>query len=132
MTGGRPRRPAAEARLVREALAGMDPSAPREPIARALAARVVGHLRGVAAEASDPAVAAFGQLRRAVLPCPAVALAADPDINTLAEFIDARVKSLRKRNGWTLTAEQDRADVESCLAYVQVKLAARYLKILRT
>ncbi len=131
MTGGRPRRPAVEARLVREAAAAYPADAPREAIARDLAARVVGHLRGVAAEASDPAVAAFGQLGRAVLPCPAVALASDPEINTLAEFIEARVKSLRQRSGWTLNANQDRADVEVCLAHVQVKLAARYLKILR-
>ncbi len=131
MKGGRPRRPAAEARLVREAAAAYPADAPREPIARDLAARVVVHLRGVAAEASDPAVAAFGQLGRAILPCPATSLASDPEINTLAEFIEARVKSLRQRNGWTLTVEQDRAEVESCLAYVQHKIAARYLSILR-
>lgn len=132
MSGGRPRRPVAEARLVREAAAAYPADAPREPIARDLAARVVGHLRGVAAEASDPAVAAFGQLGRAILPCPATALASDPEINTLAEFIEARVKSLRQRSGWTLTVEQDRADVERCLSYVQHKITARYLAILRS
>lgn len=117
---------------MRDAAASYRAAAPREPIARDLAARVVRHLRAFAAEASDPTLAALGQLERAVIPDPAVALATDPEINTLALFVEARVDSLRQRNGWVLTGERDRADVDSCLAYVQDKITARYLKVLRT
>lgn len=131
MTGGRPRRPALEARLVREAVADMDPSAPREPLARDLAARVVQHLRNHAAAASEPAMAAMGELGRAVLLSPALALAMDPTIDTLALFTDARVKSLRDRNGWPRTADQETQDVEAAFTQVEGKLFARYLKIMR-
>jgi hypothetical protein len=132
VTGGRPRLPAAEARLVRDAAASIDLAGPREPIARAIAARVTDHLRVFAAEASDPMVAAVGLLGRAVLHSPIIELATDPDIDTLAMFVEARVKSLRDRNGWPLTADQDRRDVDDAFQCVKRKLQARYLKILRS
>jgi len=116
---------------VREVLAGLDPSAPREPIARDLAARVVGHLRHHAAEASEPALAAIGELQRVVAPSPALALATDPAIDTLALFTDARIKSLRDRNGWPISAAQDWQDVDAAFICVERKLTARYLKIMR-
>lgn len=131
MTGGRPRRPALEARLVREAVADVDLSAPREPLARDLAARVVQHLRDHAAEGSEPALAVMGELRRAVLPTPALSLATDPNIDTLAMFVDARAASLRARNGWPRTADQEWQDVNAAFKAVESKLTARYLKIMR-
>lgn len=131
MSGGRPRRPALEARLVREAVADIDPSAPREPLARDLAAKVVHHLRDHAAEGSEPALAVIGELQRAVLPSPALALATDPNIDTLAMFVEARTASLRARNGWPRTADHEWQDVNIAFDAVQAKLAARYLKIMR-
>lgn len=131
MTGGRPRRPAVEARLVREAVAGIDSSAPREPLARDLAARVVQHLRHHAAEGSEPALAVMGELQRAVLPSPALALATDPTIDTLALFVELRAASLRARNGWPRTADQEWHDVNAAFKAVESKLVARYLKIMR-
>lgn len=131
MNSGRPRRPAAEARLVREAVQGLDPAAPREPIARDLAARVVVHLRAFAAEASNPVSALVGELGRAVIHSPALTLATDPDIDTLSLFTEARVKSLRDRNGWPRTAEQEAQDVDAAFACVERKLSRRYLDILR-
>ncbi|WP_294289092.1 hypothetical protein [uncultured Sphingomonas sp.] len=116
---------------MREAVAGMDPSAPREPLARDLAARVVHHLRDHAAEGSEPALAVIGELQRAVLPSPALALATDPNIDTLAMFVEARTASLRARNGWPRTADQEWQDVNIAFDAVQAKLAARYLKIMR-
>ena len=109
----------------------MDPSAPREPQARDLAARVVQHLRNHAAAASEPAMAVIGELQRAVLPSPALALATDPDIDTLAMFVEARAASLRARNGWPRTADQEWQDVEAAFAAVERKLTSRYLKIMR-
>ncbi len=131
MKGGRPRRPATEARLVRDAVRGLDPAAPREPLARDLAARVVVHLRAFAAEASDPVVALVGELGRAVIDSPALTLATDPDIDTLSLFINARVKSLRDRSGWPCSTLQETQDVEAAFACVERKLSRRYLDILR-
>ncbi len=76
-------------------------------------------------------MAALGELGRAVLPSPALALATDPTIDTLALFTDARIKSLRHRNGWPRTADQEAQDVEAAFAQVESKLTARYLKIMR-
>ncbi|WP_301073673.1 hypothetical protein [Sphingomonas sp.] len=120
-----------EARLVREAVAGIAPSAPREPLARDLAARVVQHLRDHAAEGSEPVLAVMGELRRAVLPTPALSLATDPNIDTLSMFVEARAASLRARNGWPRTSNQEWQDVNAAFALVESKLVARYLKIMR-
>lgn len=132
MTGGRPRRPAAEVRLVQAAAADFDPATPRASIARDLAARVVGYLRGFAAEGGNPALAAVGDLGRAVIRSPAVLIASCPDIDAHGLFVDERVASLRRRDGASLPPDQERADVDACYATVQAKLSSRYLKILRT
>lgn len=73
----------------------------------------------------------IGELQRAVLPSPALALATDPNIDTLAMFVEARTASLRARNGWPRTADQEWQDVNTAFDAVQAKLAARYLKIMR-
>jgi hypothetical protein len=76
-------------------------------------------------------LAVMGELRRAVLPSPALALATDPNIDTLAMFVEARAASLRARNGWPRSADQEWQDVNAAFALVEGKLTSRYLKIMR-
>lgn len=117
---------------MREAATDARTSMSREAVARDLAARVVAHLRQHAAEASEPALAVIGELKRAVAPSPALTLATDPDIDTLSLFTEARLSSFRDRNGWPISSAQDWQDVEASFACVERKLSARYLKIIRS
>ena len=105
-----PARPPIEARLVREAVDAVAPrSALREPLARDLARRVVEELAAFLSEPDDPLLGIMGEMRRAVFSSPIVALATDPDIDTLALFIDARVQALRDRCGAARTSREGRA-----------------------
>lgn len=128
-----PARPPLEARLVREAVDAVAPrSAPREPLARDLARRVVEELVSFLAEPDDPLLTALGEMNRKVFPSAAVVLATDPDIDTLAVFIEARVDALRARSGRNLDATQDRAEVRGILATLEGRLSRRYLRHLRS
>lgn len=132
LSPGRPARPAAERRLVREfARSQAKPDAPRAPIARALAARVVDHLRELVAEGSDPMMAAVSEKLRRAFPTPATMLATDPDVDTLALYVEARVEQLRNRNGCPLSPVNEQAEVSAAFAAVENRLALRYLKHLR-
>lgn len=128
-----PARPPLEARLVREAVDAVAPrSLPREPLARDLARQVVVELVAFLAEPDDPLLAALREVGRKVFASPVVALATDPDVDTLALFIDARVEALRNRCGRTLSAREDDMEVRSILREVEVRLTGRYLRHLRS
>ena len=128
-----PARPPLEARLVREAVDAVAPqSAPREPLARDLARRVVEELIAFLNEPDDPLLAVLGEMNRKVFPSPVIALATDPDIDTLALFIDARVEALRTRSGLYESAAQDRAEMKAIFASMVERLTRRYLRHLRS
>lgn len=127
-----PARPPLEARLVREAIDAVAPrSAPREPLARDLARMVVEELTAFLAEPDEPLLAALGEVARKAFPSPAVALATDPDVDTLALFIDARVDALRDRCGRGLPPSEDAAERRAIMADVEARLTGRYLRHLR-
>lgn len=126
-----PTRPPLEARLVRQAVASAPPHAPREPLARDLARKVVEELAAFLSEPDDPLLAALGEMGRRALPSAVTALATDPDIDTLTLFIDARVESLRNRSGRGLSPADDAAERRSIMADVERRLARRYLRHLR-
>lgn len=126
-----PARPPLEARLVQEAVASAPSDAPREPLARDLARRVVEELTAFLAEPDDPLLAALGEVARKAFPSPAVALATDPDVDTLALFVQGRVDALRSRSGHTLSPGQDEAEKRAILANIETRLAGRYLRHLR-
>lgn len=128
-----PARPPLEARLVREAVDAVAPrSAPREPLARDLARRVVEELATFLAEPDDPLLAALGEVARKAFPSPVVALATDPDVDTLSLFIEARVEALRNRCGRGLPPGEDAAERRAIMADVEGRLAGRYLRQLRS
>lgn len=128
-----PARPPLEARLVREAVDAVAPrSAPREPLARDLARRVVEELAVFLAEPDDPLLVALGEMNRKVFPSPVVALATDPDIDTLALFVEARVDALRSRYGRGLSPKDDLTEWRTILAEAERRLFRRYLRHLRS
>lgn len=126
-----PARPPLEARLVREAVAAAPSQSPREPLARDLARRVVQELAAFLAEPDDPLLAALGEVARKAFPSPAAALATDPDVDTLALFIEARVEALRNRCGRGLSPADDAAERRAIMANVEARLAGRYVRHLR-
>ena len=130
MKGGRPKRPALEARLVREALADADPAAPREPLARDLARRVVAELAKFVVD-DDPLALALADLRLRAFPTPARSLATDPELDTLGLFVERRVAGVRDRAGRYLGQEAARTEREQILSELEVALSRRYLRHLR-
>lgn len=102
-----------------------------EPQARALAHRVVHHLRGFIADEADPAVAAFGAFTRIAFSTPAMTLATDPEIDTLSLYVDARVARFRARNGRSLSVIADKAEQEDIFQGITLRLTRRYLDHLR-
>ena len=126
-----PARPPLEARLVREAVATVPSHHPREPLARDLARRVVEELTAFLAEPDDPLLAALGEVARKAFPSPAVALATDPDVDTLSLYVEARVEALRNRCGRGLSPGDDAAERRAIMADVEARLAGRYLRHLR-
>lgn len=131
MKVGQPGRPAVEARLVRQAVAGLDPAAPRARVARGLAREVAAELEAFVAE-DDAALAALGDLKRHALPSPARALATDPDVDTLALFVEQRVARLRARSGRGNTPAADEAERRAIMRDVEQRLTGRYLRHLRS
>lgn len=132
MTGGRPRRPAIEARLVREAAAGMDPAAPREPIARIIAERVIVSLTEFLNEGDDPVLMGLGDLRRRAFPTPIEQLATHPDVDTIGLYVERAVLALRGRSGRTLGAKEAGNERVIHLKSIQTTLEGRYLRHLRS
>jgi hypothetical protein len=127
-----PARPQLEARLVRQAVdAVAPPDAPREPLARDLARRVVEEMIAFLAEPDDPLLSAIGEMNRKVFPSPVTALATDPDVDSIALFIDGRAQSLRDRYGRGLSPADDAAERRSIMADVERRLSRRYLRHLR-
>ncbi|WP_326525524.1 hypothetical protein [Sphingomonas sp.] len=127
-----PARPSLERHLVRVAVANVaPPQAPRDPLARDLARRVVEELTAFLAEPDDPLLSVIGEMNRKVFPSPVVALATDPDIDTLALFVDARAEALRSRSGRGLTPGDDAAERRAIMGVVEKRLARRYLRHLR-
>ena len=128
-----PARPPLEARLVREAVDAVAPqSVPREPLARDLARRVVEELVAFLAEPDDPLLAALGEMNRKVFMSPVAVLATDPEVDTLALFIDARVEALRDRCGRGLSVEEDKKERQTLMHEIEDRLAGRYLRHLRS
>ncbi|WP_374944113.1 hypothetical protein [Sphingomonas sp.] len=103
---------------------------PREPLARALARAVVEELSAFLAE-DDPVLVAFGEFQRRTMPTPARALATDPDIDTLALFVDERVARLRARAGRANSSGADDVERRAILNEVERRLTGRYLRHLR-
>lgn len=126
-----PARPPLEARLVRAAVASAPPQAPREPLARDLARKVVEELAAFLSEPADPLLSAIGEMNRKVFPSPVTALASDGDIDTLSLFIEGRVDALRNRHGRGLSPADDAAERRAVMADVEKRLARRYLRHLR-
>lgn len=131
MTGGRPRRPALEARLVREAVADVDSSAPREPLARDLARRVVAELAIEIDGEADPITLGLANIRRQNFPSPVHALATDPEVDTLALFVERRVECLRARSGRDLDPVAANIERQRVFAEVEQVLTRRYLRHIR-
>lgn len=131
--GRGPTRPAIEGHLVRSAVDALAPrSAPREPLARDLAQQVVEELIAYLAEDDDPLLAAIGEAQRTVCPSPVVVLATDPNIDTLALFIDMRVERLRSRCGRGLSPGDEATELRNVMGAMADKLAGRYLRHLRS
>jgi len=127
-----PARPPIEARLVRDAVDAVAPrSAPREPLARDLARRVAAELAAFLDAPDDPLLCALNEMNRTIFPSPEVILATDPEVDTLALFIAARVEKLRVRYGRSLLSHEDLAERKAILADLEVRLAGRYLRHLR-
>lgn len=126
-----PARPPLEARLVREAVASAPPHTPREPLARDLARKVVEELAAFLSEPDDPLLIAIGEVSRRAFPSPAVALATDPEVDTLAVFIAGRVERLTNRHGRGLSPADDAVERRAILAEMEERLAGRYLRHLR-
>lgn len=127
-----PARPPLEARLVREAVDAVAPrSAPREPLARDLARRVVAELEAFLEAPDDPLLNALSEMHRKIFPSPEMALATDPEVDTLALFIDARIEKLRSRHGCGLPPDEDIAERRAIMAELEPRLAGRYLRHLR-
>lgn len=126
-----PARPPLEARLVREAVANSPSHTPREPLARDLARKVVEELAAFLSEPDHPLLSAIGEMSRRAFPSPAVALATDPDVDTLALFVAARVEALRNRHGRGLSPADDAAERRAIMAEMEERLAGRYLRHLR-
>ena len=129
--GRGPTRPPIEAFLVREAVADAPPGAPREPLARELAQRVVEELSAYLAEGEDPLLAALGDARRKVCPSPVATLATDPNVDTVALFVGERMDRLSARCGRGLSPVADQTECREILSGIAVKLTGRYLRHLR-
>lgn len=131
MSGGRPRRPAAEAQFVREAAAEMERTISAEALARVIATRVVDELAKYIEEGGDPILGAAGELRRYTSPTPYSMLAVDPSVSTIDLYVDQAVQRLRARQGRLLSPRDAATEVASLLGLVRKTLKSRYLRYLR-
>jgi hypothetical protein len=130
----RPARPATESRAVRDAAAMVRTETgltAADPVASIIAARVVVALNEYLAEGVDPLLAAVGELRRRTCQTPYDTLAIDPDIDSLALFVEARVGRLRSRCGRSLSSHEDEVECRDVWAFVRERLADRYIRALR-
>ncbi|MGN6156272.1 MAG: hypothetical protein ACTHN4_11160 [Sphingomicrobium sp.] len=131
---GRPARPEAEGRAVREGAALIAKESGlthAEPIARLLAAQVREELAAFVAEGNDPLSESLGDMRRKLFPSPAARLATDPDVNTLSLYVEARLERVRDRSGAYLSPDMDKAERAAILDDIRDKLARRYLRHMR-
>jgi hypothetical protein len=126
---GRPARPAIEAMLVREAVAGQQSST--EGKARALAKAVVRELAAYLDEEGDELSQAMGEFKRAAFASPAVKLATDAEIDTLALYVEGRTGRLRARAGRGICSQADAMERDAVLTDIERRLTGRYLRHLR-
>ncbi|WP_395622148.1 hypothetical protein [Sphingomonas daechungensis] len=123
----RPRRPEAEARLVREAAAivriekGLTSA---KALSREIAKIVVNELKHEIE--GDELDLAFSAVERKLVGSPFLRLASCERIDTIAEFVDRRVERFRGRSGRQLGQAEDEAERSLILAEVQSILASRY------
>lgn len=129
----RPARAPTESRAVRDAAATVRAETGLtavDPIAAIVAARVVVAMKAYLAEV-DPLLAAVGELHRRTCPRPFDTLAINPDIDSLALFVEARVGRYRSRCGRSLSAHEDEAECRELWATVHDHLWHRYIRSLR-
>lgn len=129
----RPRRPAAEieavsmaAEIVRRETRFRNSQAVSREIARQVVDRLIVELEG------DPLELAFAHVERNLIESPFYVLAECPEINTLAEFVDRRVKKLRGRNGRYLSPPAQVSERNTVLAELRNLLTLRYDRHLRS
>lgn len=132
----RPARPAGERAAVREAAAVIRAETKLkadEPVARAIAARVVkAAIREIARDEADPLASAMAELEQKLFASPFVTLATCAEIDTAREFVERRVERLRARGGRYLTPAQQSVERAAIAADLSSLLAARYLRHLRS
>lgn len=129
---GRKARPVHEARLVKDAAALVraetGPSG-SDPVGRQIARRVRDELAAFIAESDEPLLLTIRELLPQ--PSPFRTLAADPDIDTLALYVEARVARVRNRLGRSISPDQDRIECRDAMEEVEAKLTGRYIRLLR-
>lgn len=133
MCMARPRRPEAEVRLVRKAACVVRSEMhlnSAKAIGREVARRVVKELaKELEGDPLDLALAAIG---RDLLGCPFQRLATCPDINTIAEFVERRIRRIEDRQGRYLSTCRQAEERATILAEVEDLLTGRYDRHLRT
>ena len=127
MNMARPRRPAAEVHFVHEGAAILraqtgltSAKAQSREIARRVSAALLIQVE------MDPLDLAFAAIEGNGAGCPFQQLAADPEIDTVAEFTDRRVERLRSRAGRYLPPAADAAERRAIIAEIEAVLANRY------
>lgn len=129
----RPRRPVAEAQVVRRAAAmvvGERGLKSAKSIAAYIAERVVAELDRE--RDADPLELTFAAVERALHPpCPIHTLASCPEINTAADFLRIRVRKLQDRSGRYLAGPGQAKEGSAVQAELRSLLASRYGRVIR-
>jgi len=82
-------------------------------------------------DTADPMTLALADIRRRSFPSPVYNLATDPDIDTLALFVERRVTHLRSRGGRYLEPKSAEKERQRVFEEVKTALTRRYLRHLR-
>ena len=131
MNMARPRRPQAEAILVREAAAIVraetDASSAKAQ-SRQIAARVTAEL--MKELDGDPLDLALAAIERDVIGSPFQQLASCPEIDTASLFVERRVERLRARSGRYLCSQEEQVERTLILREIERTLASRYARFI--
>lgn len=128
----RPRRPEAEADAVRAAAeivrreTGLSSA---KAISQEIAARVIREL--MTEIEGDPLELALAAVERDLIGAPVQRLASCPDINTISEFVQRRMKRVEDRQGRYLSQAEQVAERHAIAAEMRPVLAGRYDRLLR-
>lgn len=131
----RPTRPMCEVAAVREAadiIRRESGPSTNHRLAKEIALRVVAKvLREVEQPTDEPFVSALAALEQRYAPSPFVTLATCPEIDTMSEFVERRIRRVRSRAGRYLSSfaqAQERAVISADLVAL---LTHRYCRHLR-